>query len=222
MHSRKTVLTLSKLSSGLRRLLGRPRSAPSATSGQLSSRTVAALLLVAATGLAGCSSTGLEDSLQPIGNSKKQAAQSAKPNVKKLDPPGNGRYGDRKPVDFGKYHPDRYPVHGIDVSKWQGDIDWNEVRRAGVAFAFIKATEGGDHNDSRFQRNTGAAPAPPASRTRPITSTISAARRANRQPGSSPMCRGNRCRCPRFSMSSGTTRPRPVPTGPTRKLSASR
>jgi hypothetical protein len=124
MHSRKTVLTLSKLSSGLRRLLGRPRSAPSATSGQLSSRTVAALLLVAATGLAGCSSTGLEDSLQPIGNSKKQAAQSAKPNVKKLDPPGNGRYGDRKPVDFGKYHPDRYPVHGIDVSKWQGDIDW--------------------------------------------------------------------------------------------------
>jgi lysozyme len=150
MHSRKTVLTLSKLSSGLRRLLGRPRSAPSATSGQLSSRTVAALLLVAATGLASCSSTGLEDSLQPIGNSKKQAAQSAKPNVKKLDPPGNGRYGDRKPVDFGKYHPDRYPVHGIDVSKWQGEIDWNEVRRAGVAFAFIKATEGGDHNDSRF------------------------------------------------------------------------
>lgn len=53
-------------------------------------------------------------------------------------------------MDFGRHHPDKYPVHGIDVSKWQGDIDWNEVRRAGVAFSFIKSTEGGDHTDSRF------------------------------------------------------------------------
>src|SRR4029079_13630990 len=36
------------------------------------------------------------------------------------------------------------PVQGIDVSYWQGDIDWDKVRRAGVAFAYIKATEGGD------------------------------------------------------------------------------
>ena len=123
-------------------MLGRSRPVRQETAGWLSSRSVAALLLVAATSLAGCSSTGLEDSLQPIGNAKKQTAQSNRPDVKKLDPPGNGRYGDRKPVDFGKYHPDRYPVHGIDVSKWQGDIDWNEVKRAGVAFVFIKATEG--------------------------------------------------------------------------------
>ena len=53
-------------------------------------------------------------------------------------------------MDFGKHHPDRYPVHGIDISKWQGEIDWAEVRKAGVAFVFIKATEGGDHSDSRF------------------------------------------------------------------------
>jgi lysozyme len=151
MHSRKTVLTLSKLSSGLRRLLGRPRSAPSATSGQLSSRTVAALLLVAATGLAGCSSTGLEDSLQPIGNAKKQAAQSAKPNVKKLDPPGNGRYGDHKPVDFGKRHPDLYPSTASTCRNGRATSTGRRSSRAGVAFAFIKSTEGGDHNDSRFQ-----------------------------------------------------------------------
>ena len=34
-------------------------------------------------------------------------------------------------VGVAKAH--RYPVHGIDISKWQGDIDWSEVRRAGTA-----------------------------------------------------------------------------------------
>jgi lysozyme len=47
----------------------------------------------------------------------------------------------------------RHPIHGIDVSKWQGEIDWFEVKRAGTAFAFIKATEGGDHLDERFRLN---------------------------------------------------------------------
>ena len=32
-------------------------------------------------------------------------------------------------------------IPGIDVSHWQVDIDWQEVKRAGVKFAFIKATE---------------------------------------------------------------------------------
>lgn len=45
------------------------------------------------------------------------------------------------------------PVQGIDVSRWQGDIDWHQVRRAGTQFAFIKATEGGDHLDSKFHEN---------------------------------------------------------------------
>ena len=53
--------------------------------------------------------------------------------------------------------PSNYPVHGIDVSKFQGDIDWNKVADSGVKFAWIKATEGGDHADERFQANwTGA------------------------------------------------------------------
>ena len=53
--------------------------------------------------------------------------------------------------------PWQYPVHGIDVSKYQGDIDWSTVRRAGIDFAFIKATEGGDHTDDRFRRQLGGA-----------------------------------------------------------------
>ncbi|BAQ17007.1 glycoside hydrolase family 25 protein [Methyloceanibacter caenitepidi] len=49
------------------------------------------------------------------------------------------------------------PVQGIDVSYWQGDIDWNRVRQAGIEFAFIKATEGGDHLDPKFRQNWYAA-----------------------------------------------------------------
>jgi lysozyme len=47
----------------------------------------------------------------------------------------------------------RLPIQGIDISRWQRDIDWEEVRRAGTRFAFIKATEGGDHIDERFRDN---------------------------------------------------------------------
>jgi len=44
-------------------------------------------------------------------------------------------------------------VQGIDVSAWQGVIDWGRVRAAGTRFAFIKATEGGDHLDPKFLEN---------------------------------------------------------------------
>src|SRR5690606_9478884 len=38
------------------------------------------------------------------------------------------RFRDAKPIDFGKVAPQHYPVHGVDVSRWQGDIDWNTLR----------------------------------------------------------------------------------------------
>lgn len=53
--------------------------------------------------------------------------------------------------------PRDYPIHGIDVSKYQGDVDWNAVAGSGVKFAYIKATEGGDHVDAQFQANWAAA-----------------------------------------------------------------
>ncbi len=65
---------------------------------------------------------------------------------------------DKKPhPGVAKAH--RLPIHGIDVSKWQGDIDWQAVRAAGTQFAFVKATEGGDHADERFPQNYAAAKA---------------------------------------------------------------
>jgi lysozyme len=54
-------------------------------------------------------------------------------------------------------HPNDYPIHGIDVSKYQGDIDWNAVKDSGVKFAWIKATEGGDHLDEKFAANWAGA-----------------------------------------------------------------
>ena len=51
-----------------------------------------------------------------------------------------------------------FPVRGIDVSRYQGVIDWDAVAASGVAFAFVKATEGTDLRDPRFEDNwTGAA-----------------------------------------------------------------
>ena len=46
-----------------------------------------------------------------------------------------------------------YSVHGIDVSAYQGRIDWPEVARHRVRFAFIKASEGATLRDPRFGRN---------------------------------------------------------------------
>jgi lysozyme len=54
-------------------------------------------------------------------------------------------------------YPTDFEVHGIDVSKYQGDIDWATVRRSGVEFVWIKATEGANHVDSKFQQNWAGA-----------------------------------------------------------------
>ena len=48
-------------------------------------------------------------------------------------------------------------VQGIDVSHWQGGINWTSVRNAGIQFAWIKATEGTGYKDDRFNTNYPAA-----------------------------------------------------------------
>jgi lysozyme len=55
--------------------------------------------------------------------------------------------------------PELYPVGGIDVSHHQGEIEWEEVATSEIEFAFIKATEGGDFSDPRFEFNWGQAKA---------------------------------------------------------------
>jgi len=54
-----------------------------------------------------------------------------------------------------------FEVNGIDVSRWQKEVNWERALSAGITFAFIKASE---HNradarngsaiiDSQFERN---------------------------------------------------------------------
>lgn len=45
------------------------------------------------------------------------------------------------------------PVRGVDVSSYQGAIDWPVLSRQGVDFAIIKATEGSGDEDDRFAEN---------------------------------------------------------------------
>jgi lysozyme len=63
------------------------------------------------------------------------------------------RFKDAKPVSFGPVTPQHHPVHGVDVSRWQGEIDWETLRQQGANFAYIKATDGGDHLDPMFRKN---------------------------------------------------------------------
>ncbi len=56
-------------------------------------------------------------------------------------------------------HSKDFEIHGIDVSKYQGTIDWRAVAGSDVQFAWIKATEGADHIDSKFEENWAGAKA---------------------------------------------------------------
>ena len=44
-------------------------------------------------------------------------------------------------------------IKGIDVSKWQGDIDWKKVYADGVKFAFIRAGYFTDYVDPYWEKN---------------------------------------------------------------------
>jgi lysozyme len=60
--------------------------------------------------------------------------------------------------EFGIGIPNEYAIHGIDVSRYQQIIAWEEVKAMRVeniqlGFAFIKATEGIGNVDPQFNRN---------------------------------------------------------------------
>lgn len=65
---------------------------------------------------------------------------------------------------YGICMPSGYQVHGIDISHYQGDINWNMLKqtRQGqfpISFIFMKATEGGDYADDKFVANFDSAKA---------------------------------------------------------------
>lgn len=48
---------------------------------------------------------------------------------------------------------DGYDVLGVDVSHYQGEIDFEKLEEQGMSFVFIKATEGSTHVDERLAEN---------------------------------------------------------------------
>jgi lysozyme len=48
-------------------------------------------------------------------------------------------------------------VRGVDVSKWQGAIDWSQVADAGIEYAFIRSSYGLTGVDTYFDANWAAA-----------------------------------------------------------------
>ncbi len=60
--------------------------------------------------------------------------------------------------DFGIPVPSNFSVHGIDISKHQNNINWQQVAEMQVngvklSFVFIKASEGATRFDDNFQNN---------------------------------------------------------------------
>ena len=63
---------------------------------------------------------------------------------------------------YGVCMPYGYKIHGIDISHYQGEVDWKRLKqtRQGqfpVQFIFMKATEGGDYSDDKFIANFDSA-----------------------------------------------------------------
>lgn len=65
---------------------------------------------------------------------------------------------------YGVCMPAGFHIHGIDVSHYQGNIDWQRLTQTRqsqfpIHFIFMKASEGGDYGDRVFQANFDSAKA---------------------------------------------------------------
>ena len=56
-------------------------------------------------------------------------------------------------IKFNNPSKEEYPVRGVDVSAYQGTIDWKKLSEQNIQFAYIKATEGSEFVDEKFQEN---------------------------------------------------------------------
>ncbi|MES2628458.1 MAG: GH25 family lysozyme [Bacteroidota bacterium] len=82
--------------------------------------------------------------------SKKRYSKKSKKNSK--------RRSTRRVVSSFFHVPTGYAIYGMDVSKYQGTIDWANLNapenyRFNIGFAFMKATEGVEKKDPRFESN---------------------------------------------------------------------
>lgn len=78
-------------------------------------------------------------------------------NTKDPENTENTQIGDGEKVDFAEVQAKKGMQNGIDVSKWQGKIDWQKVKNAGIDFAIIRigyrAENGKLYHDSNADYN---------------------------------------------------------------------
>ena len=60
------------------------------------------------------------------------------------DGSGSGKMQDVHPLPY---------LPGIDVSFYQGKVDWQKIKTGGIHFVYLKATEGITYTDPMFHRN---------------------------------------------------------------------
>ena len=110
------------------------------------------LVLTLCLALAACGSPRRQQAVQPATAAPTTSAPATAVR------PANFADADPHPAIAGI--PRRYPVHGVDLSRFQAQVDWPTARANGVNFAFLKATEGSDGVDPLFRSHwTGAAAA---------------------------------------------------------------
>jgi len=54
---------------------------------------------------------------------------------------------------YNKDNEEKHYVRGVDLSAYQGVIDWKTLAEQNIDFAYIKATEGNDYVDTQFKTN---------------------------------------------------------------------
>lgn len=59
----------------------------------------------------------------------------------------------RRKININPILADGYEIHGVDVSHYQGTVDWEKMEEQDLHFAMIKATEGSGHLDECFYTN---------------------------------------------------------------------
>ena len=131
---------------------------------------------------------------------------------------GAPRFADTDPYDWvGGTLPWHYPVHGVDISKYQGDIDWHRDPRLRRRLRLHQGDRGRRPHRRPLPAELGTAGLRRrACRAAPTTSTTSAA-----HPGRAgglvhrATCRATARRCRRCSTSSGTTSRGPAAASPT-------
>ncbi|WP_435770586.1 glycoside hydrolase family 25 protein [Nocardioides sp. SYSU DS0651] len=124
---------------------------------------VAVVVLVAAGAVSGCGGDGTPKDGVPASTSTPPRSATGEesgasgpatgPPVSRAPRPSRST----DPTTGPTADPTTGPLRGIDASHHQGAIDWRRVARHGIAFAYLKATEGTGFTDPRFAENRRAA-----------------------------------------------------------------